>query len=61
MADQSIIVRRQGTIFLAGPPLVKAATGEVVSAEELGGGDLHCRLVIRFLNFNQYFRMIQFQ
>jgi len=43
MADQSIIVRRQGTIFLAGPPLVKAATGEVVSAEDLGGGDLHCR------------------
>ncbi|CAF0982199.1 unnamed protein product [Rotaria sp. Silwood1] len=43
MADQSIIVRQQGTIFLAGPPLVKAATGEVVSAEELGGGDLHCR------------------
>jgi acetyl-CoA carboxylase carboxyltransferase component len=46
MADQSIIVRRQGTIFLAGPPLVKAATGEVVTAEELGGGDLHCRFVI---------------
>ena len=45
MADQSIIVRRQGTIFLAGPPLVKAATGEVVSAEDLGGGDLHCRSV----------------
>ncbi|KAJ2688451.1 Methylcrotonoyl-CoA carboxylase beta chain, mitochondrial [Coemansia spiralis] len=43
MADESIIVRRQGTIFLAGPPLVKAATGEVVSAEALGGGDLHCR------------------
>ncbi|KAJ2796625.1 Methylcrotonoyl-CoA carboxylase beta chain, mitochondrial, partial [Coemansia helicoidea] len=43
MADESIIVRRQGTIFLAGPPLVKAATGEVVSAEDLGGGDLHCR------------------
>ncbi|PIA14364.1 beta subunit of 3-methylcrotonyl CoA carboxylase [Coemansia reversa NRRL 1564] len=43
MADESIIVRNQGTIFLAGPPLVKAATGEVVSAEELGGGDLHCR------------------
>ncbi|CAF1052977.1 unnamed protein product [Adineta steineri] len=43
MADQSIIVRKQGTIFLAGPPLVKAATGEVVSAEDLGGGDLHCR------------------
>ena len=46
MADQSIIVRRQGTIFLAGPPLVKAATGEVVSAEDLGGGDLHCRCVM---------------
>ena len=45
MADQSVIVRRQGTIFLAGPPLVKAATGEVVSAEDLGGGDLHCRYV----------------
>ncbi len=43
MADQSIIVRGQGTIFLAGPPLVRAATGEVVTAEELGGGDLHSR------------------
>ncbi|MDN4501342.1 carboxyl transferase domain-containing protein [Alteromonadaceae bacterium BrNp21-10] len=43
MADESIIVKDQGTIFLAGPPLVKAATGEVVSAEELGGGDVHCR------------------
>ncbi|KAJ1768742.1 Methylcrotonoyl-CoA carboxylase beta chain, mitochondrial [Coemansia sp. RSA 1807] len=43
MADESIIVQKQGTIFLAGPPLVKAATGEVVSAEDLGGGDLHCR------------------
>ncbi|WP_426954493.1 carboxyl transferase domain-containing protein [Muricoccus radiodurans] len=43
MSDQSVIVRNQGTIFLAGPPLVKAATGEVVSAEELGGGDLHSR------------------
>ncbi len=43
MADESIIVKEQGTIFLAGPPLVKAATGEVVSAEELGGADLHCR------------------
>ncbi|XP_066271006.1 methylcrotonoyl-CoA carboxylase beta chain, mitochondrial-like isoform X1 [Branchiostoma lanceolatum] len=42
MADESIIVRRQGTIFLGGPPLVQAATGEVVSAEELGGADLHC-------------------
>ena len=44
MADEAIIVRNQGTIFLAGPPLVKAATGEVVTAEELGGGDVHTRL-----------------
>ncbi|MBU8539009.1 carboxyl transferase domain-containing protein [Falsiroseomonas tokyonensis] len=43
MADQAIIVRNQGTIFLAGPPLVKAATGEVVSAEDLGGAELHSR------------------
>jgi 3-methylcrotonyl-CoA carboxylase beta subunit len=43
MSDETIIVRNQGTIFLAGPPLVKAATGEEVSAEELGGGDLHAR------------------
>ncbi len=43
MADESIIVKQQGTIFLAGPPLVKAATGEVVTAEELGGGDVHTR------------------
>ncbi len=44
MSDQTIIVREQGTIFLAGPPLVKAATGEEVSAEELGGGDTHTQL-----------------
>ena len=43
MADESVIVRNQGTIFLGGPPLVKAATGEVVSAEDLGGGELHSR------------------
>lgn len=43
MADESIIVKEQGTIFLGGPPLVKAATGEIVSAEELGGADVHCR------------------
>jgi 3-methylcrotonyl-CoA carboxylase beta subunit len=42
MADESVIVKGQGTIFLAGPPLVKAATGEEVSAEDLGGADLHC-------------------
>jgi 3-methylcrotonyl-CoA carboxylase beta subunit len=44
MSDETIIVRNQGTIFLAGPPLVKAATGEVVSAEALGGADVHTRL-----------------
>jgi 3-methylcrotonyl-CoA carboxylase beta subunit len=44
MADEAIIVRGQGTIFLGGPPLVKAATGEVISAEELGGADLHARI-----------------
>jgi len=44
MADESIIVKEQGTIFLAGPPLVKAATGEVVSAEDLGGADVHCKI-----------------
>ena len=44
MSDESINVRNQGTIFLGGPPLVKAATGEVVSAEDLGGGDVHTRL-----------------
>ncbi len=44
MSDESIIVKDQGTIFLGGPPLVKAATGEVVSAEDLGGGDVHTRL-----------------
>ncbi|MDB5803719.1 MAG: methylcrotonoyl-CoA carboxylase [Betaproteobacteria bacterium] len=44
MSDEAIIVKNQGTIFLGGPPLVKAATGEVVSAEELGGGDVHTRV-----------------
>ena len=44
MSDETIIVKEQGTIFLAGPPLVKAATGEIVSAEDLGGGDVHTRL-----------------
>jgi 3-methylcrotonyl-CoA carboxylase beta subunit len=44
MSDETVIVREQGTIFLAGPPLLKAATGEVVSAEELGGGDVHTRI-----------------
>src|SRR3954451_12806090 len=44
MCDESIIVRNQGTIFLGGPPLVKAATGEVVSAEELGGAEVHARI-----------------
>src|SRR6478672_8036481 len=44
MSDETVIVRNQGTIFLAGPPLVKAATGEIVTAEDLGGGDVHTRL-----------------
>src|SRR6202040_1917512 len=44
MADESIMVKEQATIFLAGPPLVKAATGEVVTAENLGGADVHCRI-----------------
>jgi 3-methylcrotonyl-CoA carboxylase beta subunit len=44
MSDEAVIVKNQGTIFLGGPPLVKAATGEVVTAEELGGGDLHSRI-----------------
>jgi 3-methylcrotonyl-CoA carboxylase beta subunit len=44
MSDEAVIVRNQGTIFLGGPPLVKAATGEVVSAEDLGGGDVHTRV-----------------
>ena len=43
MSDETVIVKEQGTIFLGGPPLVKAATGEVVSAEDLGGGDVHAR------------------
>ena len=44
MSDEAVIVRNQGTMFLGGPPLVKAATGEVVTAEELGGGDLHSKV-----------------
>ena len=44
MSDEAVIVRNQGTIFLGGPPLVKAATGEVVTAEDLGGGDLHSKV-----------------
>jgi 3-methylcrotonyl-CoA carboxylase beta subunit len=44
ISDESIIVRKNGTIFLGGPPLVKAATGEVVTSEDLGGADVHCRI-----------------
>src|SRR4029079_19336968 len=43
MSEETVIVKAQGTIFLGGPPLVKAATGEIVTTEELGGGDVHCR------------------
>ena len=46
MSDETIIVRKQGTIFLGGPPLVKAATGEEISAEDLGGADVHARLYL---------------
>lgn len=42
MSDEVVIVKRRGTIFLGGPPLVQAATGEVVTEEELGGAELHC-------------------
>ena len=45
MADDAIIIHKIGTIFLGGPPLVKAATGEVVSSEDLGGATLHCRYI----------------
>jgi 3-methylcrotonyl-CoA carboxylase beta subunit len=44
VSDESIIVRKNGTIFLGGPPLVKAATGEVVTSEDLGGADVHCKI-----------------
>jgi len=44
MSDENIIVKGNGTIFLGGPPLVKAATGEVVTAEQLGGADVHCKI-----------------
>src|SRR4029450_2470837 len=44
MSDEAVIVKGRGTIFLGGPPLVKAATGEEVSAEDLGGADVHCRV-----------------
>ena len=43
MADESVMVKQQATIFLGGPPLVKAATGEVITAEALGGADVHCK------------------
>jgi 3-methylcrotonyl-CoA carboxylase beta subunit len=44
MSDETIIVKNQGTIFLAGPPLVKAATGEITDAETLGGGEIHTKI-----------------
>ena len=44
MSDESVIVQNQGTIFLGGPPLVKAATGEIVSAEDLGGAEVHSKI-----------------
>ncbi len=61
MSDQTIIVREQGTIFLGGPPLVKAATGEVVTAEDLGGGDVHTRIsgVADYLAENDHHALAQ--
>mmetsp|Transcript_17413 Transcript_17413/g.25949 ORF Transcript_17413/g.25949 Transcript_17413/m.25949 type:complete len:85 (+) Transcript_17413:777-1031(+) len=44
MSEENVIVKGNGTIFLGGPPLVKAATGEIVNAEELGGADVHCKI-----------------
>ena len=57
MADEAVIIHRIGTIYLGGPPLVQAATGEIVTAEDLGGATMHCRLLkiifdLLFLVFN---------
>lgn len=51
MAEEAVMIHKQGYIFLGGPPLVKAATGEVISAEELGGATLHCRYYISLCHF----------
>lgn len=52
MADENVIIRNQGTLFLAGPPLVKASTGEDVTAENLGGAVLHCKWDLFFTCFS---------
>lgn len=49
MADEAVMIHKKGYIFLGGPPLVQAATGEIVTAEDLGGATLHCRYVSKFL------------
>jgi 3-methylcrotonyl-CoA carboxylase beta subunit len=56
ISDESIIVRKNGTIYLAGPPLVKAATGEIVTSEDLGGADVHCKIsgVTDHYAFNEF-------
>jgi len=56
ISDESIIVRKNGTIYLGGPPLVKAATGEIVSSEDLGGADVHCKIsgVTDHYAFNEF-------
>ena len=46
MSDETIIVNKQGTIFLAGPPLIKAAIGQIISAEDLGGGKVHTQILV---------------
>lgn len=59
MADEAIIVHKAGSVFLGGPPLVKAALGEIVSAEDLGGATLHCRLKHFFDHFKDFQRFLQ--
>ena len=59
ISDESVIVKNNGTIFLAGPPLVKAATGEVVTSEDLGGADVHCKIsgVTDHYAYNEFYAL----
>ena len=58
MSDESVIVKGNGTIFLGGPPLVKAATGEVVTAEDLGGADVHCRQEVSLFLYHFFYLIV---
>ena len=58
MADEAVIIHRIGTIYLGGPPLVQAATGEIVTAEDLGGATMHCRLLK--ITFNLFSLVLNF-